>query len=94
MNEIQHEFDGTSGAFFLTLEGKRLATMNYVMIEDKTMLVEHTYVDDSLKGQGIGKSLLKKLVEYSRQNHIKVKATCTFVIAVMNKTPEWQDVLV
>jgi predicted GNAT family acetyltransferase len=93
MNEIQHEFDGTSGAFFLTVEGKRLATMNYIMLENKTMLVEHTLVDDSLKGQGIGKSLLKKLVDYSRQHQIKVKATCSFVNAIMNKTPEWQDVL-
>jgi len=93
MNEIQHEFDGISGAFFLTVEGKRLATMNYLMTDDKSMLVEHTLVDDSLKGQGIGKSLLKKLVEFSRQNQIKVKATCTFVIAVMKKTPEWHDVL-
>ena len=94
MSEIQHEFDGTSGAFFLTVEDKRLASMNYIMLEENTILVEHTLVDDSLKGQGIGKNLLKKLVEYSRQNQIKVKATCSFVIAVMNKTPEWQDVLV
>jgi predicted GNAT family acetyltransferase len=93
MSEIQHEFDGKSGAFFLTVEGERLATMNYLMLENKTILVEHTLVDDALKGQGIGKSLLKKLVDYSRQNQIKVKATCSFVIAIMNKTPEWQDVL-
>jgi predicted GNAT family acetyltransferase len=93
MQEIQHVFDGIKGSFFLEIEGKKLATMNYVMAGDTKLIIEHTEVDDSLKGQGIGKKLLEKLVAYTREKKMKVMPLCSFAHAVLNKTPEWQDVL-
>ena len=92
MQEIQHEFDGKSGSFYLEIDGKRLATMDYVMADKKKLVVEHTEVDISLKGQGIGKKLLEKLVDYVRENQIKVRPLCSFAVAMLNKTPEWQDI--
>jgi predicted GNAT family acetyltransferase len=93
MDEIQHEFDKKKGSFYLELDGKRLATMDYVMANEGKLIIEHTGVDDSLKGQGIGKKLLEKLVDYTRDNKIKVVPLCSFAVAVLSKTPEWQDVL-
>jgi len=93
MQEIQHIFDGKKGSFLLEIEGKKLATMDYVMSGERKLIIEHTEVDDSLKGQGIGKKLLEKLVEYTRNKQIKVLPLCSFASAVLNKTPEWQDIL-
>jgi predicted GNAT family acetyltransferase len=93
MQRIEHEYDGNKGSFFLEIEGKRLATMDYVKAGEDLLTIEHTEVDDSLKGQGIGKKLLEKLVEYSRTKGIKVKPLCSFAVAVLNKTPEWHDIL-
>jgi predicted GNAT family acetyltransferase len=93
MSEIQHEFDKKRGSFYLEVDGKKLATMDYVMANEGKLIIEHTGVDDSLKGQGIGKKLLEKLVDYTRDNQIKVVPLCSFAVAVLNKTTEWQDVL-
>jgi predicted GNAT family acetyltransferase len=93
MHKIQNEFDGKSGTFFLEIDGKRLAIMNYSMPDNKNMIVEHTEVDDSLKGQGIGKKLVIKLVEHARENQIRVRSFCPFVTSVLNRNEEWQDIL-
>ena len=93
MSEIQHQYDGKMGSFYLEVDGKRLAMMNYIMSDDRNMIVDHTKVDPSLKGQGVGKKLIKEMVDYVRKNQIKVKPRCSFVAAVLNKIPEWQDIL-
>ena len=93
MQEIQHVFDGKKGSFYIELNNQKVATMDYVMAGDTKLIIEHTGVDESLKGQGIGKKLLEKLVEYTREKKISVMPLCSFANAVLKKTPEWQDVL-
>lgn len=91
--EIKHEFDGKKGAFYLQEADKRLAEMVYVMAGDAKMIIEHTEVDDSLKGQGIGKKLQAELIKYVREKNIKVLPLCPFAKAMFDKNVEWQDVL-
>ena len=93
MQEIQHVFDGKKGSFYIELNNQKVATMDYVMAGDTKLIIEHTGVDESLRGQGIGKKLLEKLVEYTREKQISVMPLCSFANAVLKKTPEWQDVL-
>jgi len=94
MHKIEHTFDGNKGSFYIEVNNKRVATMDYVMGNDKKLIIEHTGVDESLKGQGIGKKLLEKLVEYAHEKHILVLPLCPFANAVFKKTSEWQDVLI
>jgi len=91
MHEIQHTFDGSRGSFYIEVNNQRVATLDYVI--DTKLIIEHTGVDDSLKGQGIGKKLLEKLVEYTREKQLSVLPLCSFANAVLKKTTEWQDVL-
>jgi uncharacterized protein len=91
--EIQHSHDGKGGSFYYEPKGYRLAEMVYVMAGAGTMIIEHTDVDDSLRGQGAGKQLLEALVNYVRANNIKVIPLCPFAKATLTKIKEWQDVL-
>jgi hypothetical protein len=93
MQEIQHVFDGKKGSFYIELNNQKVATMDYVMAGDTKLIIEHTGVDESLRGQGIGKKLLEKMVEYTREKQISVMPLCSFANAMLKKTPEWQDVL-
>lgn len=92
--EIQHQFDGRRGSFFMEKEAKRLAEMVYVMAGPKKMIIEHTEVDESLKGQGIGLKLLEALVDFVRKEEIKVIPLCPFAKATFKKRMDLQDVLV
>ena len=93
MNNIKHERNGNNGSFYYESDGRKLAEMVYTMSGEQTMIIEHTDVDESLKGHGVGKKLLAALVEYVRANKIKVIPVCPFANATFQKTTEWQDVL-
>lgn len=94
MGTIRHEQAGGKGSFYWEVEGKKLAEMVYTMAGEHKMIIEHTDVDDSLRGQGVGKKLLEALVNYVRANNIKVLPLCPFAKATFQKVAEWQDVLV
>jgi len=94
MDAIKHRQDGKGGAFYLERDGKQLAQMVYTMAGDRKMIIEHTEVDESLQGQGIGKKLQAELVDYVRANGIKVLPLCPFAKATFQRMKEWQDVLV
>ena len=93
MDTVQHFENEKGGSFYVEKEGRRLAEMVYVMAGDKSMIIEHTEVDESLRGQNIGKKLLSALVDYVRSKQILVIPLCPFANATLKKTIEWQDIL-
>ncbi|MEZ5429548.1 MAG: GNAT family N-acetyltransferase [Pyrinomonadaceae bacterium] len=91
--EIQREEKGHKGEFFIEREGRKVAEMTYTMAGEKRMIIDHTEVDDSLRGEGAGKKLVAEGVRYARENDLKLLPLCPFAKAVIEKTPEFQDVL-
>jgi predicted GNAT family acetyltransferase len=91
---IQHKQGKVKSMFYVEEDGKLLAEMVYSMPNPDKMLIEHTEVDESLSGKGIGKQLVYAAVEYARTNNIKIIALCPFAKSVFDRMKEWQDVLV
>lgn len=91
--EIKHEHNEKKGRFYYEEGGKTLAEMVYVMAGREKMIIEHTEVDASLEGKGVGKKLLETLVQYVRQESIRVIPLCPFANATFKRVKEWQDVL-
>ncbi len=80
--------------FYLEQDGKIVAEMVYSKPNPDQMLIEHTEVDESLGGQGVGKQLVHAGVEYAREHHWKIIPLCPFAKSVLDRMKEWQDVLV
>ena len=78
--------------FYVGQDGAILAEMVYTMTPNK-MIIEHTEVDESLEGKGVGKQLVHTAVEYARTHNIKIVPLCPFAKSVLDKMTEWQDVL-
>ncbi len=93
MSEIKHEYSEKGGAFVYYLGELKMAEMVYVKVNDRKIIIDHTEVDPSLKGKGVGKELLWELVQWVRLNEIKVIPLCPFAHATFNRMKEWQDVL-
>ena len=91
--EIKQKEAGKKGMFYVEENEKVLAEMAYEMTEDKKMTILHTEVDPSLEGQGVGKQILARLVEFVRQEQIKVFPQCPFANAMLKRNKEWQDIL-
>jgi uncharacterized protein len=90
---IQHKLINNKGMFFVGQDGAILAEMAYSLPSPQKMIIEHTEVDDSLEGKGVGKQLVTTAVEYARTHQIKIIPLCPFARSVFDKTPAWQDVL-
>lgn len=90
---IQHHQDNFRGAFQYWLDGEKLAEMVYVMAGSERMIIDHTEVDDRLRGQGIGVLLLEALIDHVRTMNISIIPLCPFAKTTLAKHPGWQDVL-
>jgi len=91
--QIQNKKIGNKGLFYVELDGKKLAEMVYTMPSPDKMIIEHTDVDEKLKGKNVGKQLLHTAVEYARTHNIKIIPLCPFAHAMFKKKPEYADVL-
>lgn len=91
--QIQHKEEGGKGMFYIEENGNTLAELIYNLPTADKMIIEHTEVDDSLGGKGIGRQLVEASAEHARANNLKIIPLCTFAKSVFDRTPEWQDLL-
>ena len=89
---VQHKKTDGKGMFFVEEDDEIGAEMIYSTTDDK-MIIEHTEVDEVLKGRNIGFELVHAAVEYARHHGMKIIPLCSFTKSVLDKKPEWQDVL-
>jgi uncharacterized protein len=57
------------------------------------VILDHTSVDDALRGTGAGRALVKAAVEWARVGNRRLMPLCPFARSVFEKTPEYRDVL-
>ena len=79
--------------FYVEEKGQVEAEMTYHMVSPNKMVIEHTEVEDDLRGQNVGYQLVQAGVEYARQHNIKIILWCPFAKKVFDKKPDWNDVL-
>ena len=83
--------DAEEFAFEYEKEGKVLAEIIWTQLGD-IMVVEHTFVDSSLRGQGIAKQLLNRAADYARENEYKIEAVCSYVVKAFETSHEYDDI--
>jgi len=89
---VDHEEDGGRGAFFVAREDIRLAEMTYSRVNEHLIIVDHTGVDEQLRGLGVARMLLDTLVAWARRTKTRVSATCPYAKAQFEKDASIQDV--
>jgi uncharacterized protein len=89
---VIHVPAGHKGAFIIERAGKRLAELAYSMAGEKA-IIDHTTVDDALRGTGAGKHLVEAAVQWAREEKRKILPLCPYAKSVFDKTPAFGDVL-
>lgn len=90
--DIKHIEKGGRGAFLIKADGKRVAEMTYVTAGETGFIIDHTEVDESLRGQKIGDELLAEAVSYAREKGLKIYATCPFALRKLQNNADYADV--
>ena len=74
-------------------EDKAQAEMTFVISDENIIKIEHTLIKEELNGQGIGKLLLKELVDWARGENKKIIPLCPYAKAQMEKNKEYHDMI-
>tara|TARA_R110001592_G_scaffold88299_1_gene260020 strand:- start:1251 stop:1529 length:279 start_codon:yes stop_codon:yes gene_type:complete len=91
--EILQKDDTKKGVFYVEKGNEILAEMTYIWAGTDRIIIDHTDVNVSLKGKGIGKQMVTKAVEFAREKGIKIVPLCPFARSVFDKVKEFNDVL-
>ena len=90
--EIQQQEDGKKGEFYLELDGIKQVSITYSYAGDDKIIIDHTEVDESLKGQGVGYKLVEASVVFAQEKGLKIMPLCPFANAVFNKKSTYNEV--
>lgn len=90
---IQQKENDSKGSFYIEENGERLAEMTYSKAGEDRIIIDHTHVDDKLRGKGAGKQLVSAAVAHARKKNLKIVPLCPFARSVFDKVQEFRDVL-
>jgi uncharacterized protein len=92
--QVRHEDVGRRGSFYVEQDGRRVAEQTLTVGPDgKIAIIDHTAVDESLRGQGVARKLTLATVEWARTSGVKLVPVCPFAKEVIERDASLQDVL-
>src|SRR6185369_2005917 len=80
--EVKFENDEKNGKFYIEENGMQSAYMTIVYAGETKFIIDHTVVNPGNEGRGLGKILLKAVVDYARQKGMKIMPLCPFAKSV------------
>ena len=88
MIEIKHEDLEKRGRFAAYVDGREVGEMTYTYAGPKKAIFDHTFVDDAMRGQNIGRLMLDRAAEWLRAEEIKLIPLCPYVKGRVIKHPD------
>ena len=72
---------------------KVIVNATFPLIKHGVVNVDHTYVDPSLRGQGIASQLMHEVVKHAKEKGYKMVATCPYAVVWFKKHKEERTIL-
>lgn len=91
--ELHWEESDTKGRVYVGEPDNAVAEMTFSKAGDSLLIVDHTFVDESLRGQGAGAKLLGRVVQVARERGVNIVPLCPYAKARFDKDPSIRDVL-
>ncbi len=62
------------------------------LVDEQTIMIDHTFVSEGLRGQKIGDQLVKAVVDLARKEGKKIVPACSFALVQFKRHKDYQDV--
>ncbi|MDY4041012.1 MAG: GNAT family N-acetyltransferase [Collinsella sp.] len=73
--------------------GEVVAEVTFPTVEPGVAEINHTFVDESLRGQGIAGELLERAVAVIERDGKRARPTCSYAVRWFERHPERADLL-
>lgn len=83
----------SNGIYLLGTANKKLAEVTFPSISDTVVEIDHTFVDESLRGQGIAEHLMSRAAAKIRDGNKKARLTCPYAKKWFTFHKEFSDIL-
>ena len=87
------EIKEATNSFYVGDPDEKDAEIHYVRNGKDSIIIDHTVVSDSLRGQGVGQALVERVVEFARTEGLKVMPLCPFAKSQFDRNEAYADVL-
>lgn len=85
--------ESNQGAYIVEVDGNRLGEITWAQLGD-VMAIDHTFVDNALRGQGVAKKLLDHAAEFARKENFKIEPICSYVVSAFERSTDYDDLKV
>lgn len=84
------QFQYEPGRIYIEVQGELLAQLTYAAIDADTIDINHTFVSDTLRGQGIAARLMEEVMKLSRREQKLCIASCSYAKEWLRRHQEAQ----
>ncbi|KAF1301231.1 MULTISPECIES: GNAT family N-acetyltransferase [Enterococcus] len=74
-------------------EGEEIGEMTWADAGEEIMIIDHTFVDPTYRGQKLAEKLVRSGVDKARRDGLKIIPLCPFAKKEFSEKSEYQDVL-
>lgn len=74
-------------------DGKLIVDATFPFIKEGVVVVDHTYVDPSLRGQGVASNLMQEVYQHIKTQGLKAVATCPYAVVWFKRHKECTDII-
>ena len=74
-------------------DGKLIAEVTFPDTSESTVDINHTFVDPSLRGQGVASELMQAAYKQIKDANKKAQLTCSYAVTWFEKHSDYSDII-
>jgi predicted GNAT family acetyltransferase len=74
-------------------QGKLIVEATFPLFKEGIVVIDHTYVDPSLRGHGVASDLMNATCAYIKEIGLKMVATCPYAVVWFKRHHAYDDIL-
>lgn len=78
--------------FYMGDKSHPQAEITFVSKGDDELSIDHTFVDNSLRGQGLAQKLVDAVADFARSEGKKLSATCPYAVKRLETDEKYADI--
>jgi predicted GNAT family acetyltransferase len=91
---ITRELSDNKGRYVARVDGVAAdAELTFSRASPTLIIADHTYTPEAMRGMGVAKALVERLVADARAEGFQIIPLCSYVKAQSLRHPEWSDVM-